>query len=62
MELFVWRYPASRKQWDFVITDHADLGRLTRSMLLAFESPKPLGVITATEHLATFQKTETSQR
>jgi hypothetical protein len=42
-ELFTWRYPASRKQWDIAIADHADRGRVVLSMLLPFGSLKPCG-------------------
>src|ERR1700693_1474890 len=38
---FISRLPASRKQWDIAIADHADPGRVARSMLSPFGSPTP---------------------
>src|SRR5664279_6129205 len=42
-EPFMWRFPASRKQWDIAIADHADPGRLVRLMHSPFGSPAPCG-------------------
>ena len=58
----MWRFPANRKQWDIAIADHADPGRVVQSMLSPFGSPNAVRVTAGAEHVATFQKTEVSQR
>ena|SRR3974390_94660 len=42
-EPFMWRFPASRTQWDIAIADHADPGRVAPSMHLPFGNPPPCG-------------------